>query len=194
MPAPILRADDRFHTGLRAAGSRSGRRRFCLGRRHGAGGSAGGRRPVPDLRPDRSRFRRHGAVRTGRLRADRRPDDDGDLVEFGELDADRPAALHLDGEDPVPDPPVRGSVQGAGALDEPAAGAAAPCEHHRLHHLCRDLRLVGGHGGDGRQDVDPGIAVAKISGRPGDRHAFRRRDAWPRSRRPSASTSSSCRG
>ena len=83
-----------------------------------------------------------------------RRDDDDHLAAGVVVVADRPAALHLDGRDPVPHAAVGGHVQGAGAVDGEAAGRAAAYQHRRLHGLRRGLRLFGGHADDGRQDVD----------------------------------------
>ena len=54
------------------------------------------------------------------------------------------AALHLDGRDPVPQPPLGGDVRGPRALAEPDSRPADAHHHPRLRHLRLGLGLVGG--------------------------------------------------
>ena len=68
------------------------------------------------------------------------------------VDADRAAAVRVDGRDPVPHAAVRGHVQGTGAVARARAGPAAAHEHHRLHDLRGGVGLVGRDLRDDRQD------------------------------------------
>ena len=68
------------------------------------------------------------------------------------VDADRAAAVLLDGRDPVPHAAVRGHVQGPGAVARAPARPPAAHQHHRLHDLRRGVGLVGRHLRDDRQD------------------------------------------
>ena len=89
------------------------------------------------------------------------------------------AALHLDGRDPVPDPPERGHVQGPCTLDGQLAWPAAAHQRRRLHGLCRGLGQLGRDHDHGRQDVDPGASPARLSRALDHRLARRCRDARP---------------
>ena len=122
------------------------------------------------------RLGRHGAVHQP---AGRRCHDHDDLDRVVVLGADRLAAVHLDGRDPVQDPAVGGHVQGPGALDGPAARPAAAHQHRRLHGVRGGVGQLGGNRHHGRQDVDPGAAPARLSRAADHRHAGRRRHARP---------------
>ena len=100
---------------------------------------------------------------------------DGVLV----MGAHRPAAVHLDGRDPVSHPPVRGHVPRPQPLAGELAGSPAAYQRRRLHGVRRGLGELGGHGGHDRQDVDPGAAPARLSGAADRRLARGRRHARP---------------
>ena len=99
------------------------------------------------------------------------------LVGLVVVDADRAAAVHLDGRDPLPHPPVGGHVPWPLALDGGAARRAGAHEYRGLHRLRSGVRILGGHADDGRQDVHPGAARAQLPRNHGDRHTGGRGDA-----------------
>jgi TRAP-type C4-dicarboxylate transport system substrate-binding protein len=59
-----------------------------------------------------------------------------------QLDADRAAAVRVDGRNPVSHAAVGQTCSGPGAVDAQAAWAAAAHQRGGLHHLCRGLGLV----------------------------------------------------
>ena len=109
----------------------------------------------------------------------RRRDGRDDLGHGVVVDADRAAALRLDGRDPVPHAAVGGHVQGPRAVARARARPAAAHEHHRLHDLRRRVGLVGRHLRDDRQDDAARARSARLPGDDHDRHARRRRHARP---------------
>ena len=90
----------------------------------------------------------------------------------------RAADVHPDGGDPVPLEDVGLAVHGARALDHQGSRPPSPCECARLHHVCRDLRIIGCDGRDGRADHTHGALQAGIQ--QGPRHGLlgRCRDTW----------------
>ena len=96
----------------------------------------------------------------------RRHDDDYDLGNVVVLDAYRIAVVHLDGGDPLSHPPVRRHVPRTFTLDGAPAGRSHTYQYRRLHGLCRRVRIIGRDTDHGRQDVDPGIAPARLSRAP----------------------------
>ena len=71
------------------------------------------------------------------------------------LDADRPAAIPVDGRDPVPHTPLGRHVQRAWPLAGSPARPPAAHQHHRLHDLRRRLGIFGGDLRHHRQDHLP---------------------------------------
>ncbi len=103
---------------------------------------------------------RHGAVH---LAPGGRRDDHHDLAGLLLLVADRLAAVHLDGRNPVPHATFRGHVQGPVSLD------GATCRAALLHTNivgCTVFAAVSGSSAatadHGRQDVDPGAAQTRL--------------------------------
>ncbi len=74
----------------------------------------------------------------------------------------RPAAVHLDGRDPVPYPPVGRNVPRPCPVAAMAAGAPAAGEHRRLRHLRRRFRLFRRHLRDGGKDRFAGTGKARL--------------------------------
>ena len=89
--------------------------------------------------PSRRRLCRHGAFHHA---PGRRCDDHRHLGRLLLLDADRAAAVHLDGRDPLPHAPVGGHVPRSVALDGEAPRRPAAYQRGRLHGLCRRLRFL----------------------------------------------------
>jgi hypothetical protein len=91
---------------------------------------------------------------TSRPAGGRRHDhDDLDLV--FKLDADRPAAVHLDGRNPVSNAAKRRHVPRLGAMGGETAWRAFAYQCYRLHNIRCRVGLVGRDADHGWQDVDP---------------------------------------
>ena len=123
---------------------------------------------------DRGRLDRHGAVYRPPRGRQHGHDHLGVLFV---VDADRSAAVYLDGGNPFPHAAFRGHVQGALALAGQTAGATASRKHHRLHDLRGGIRLIGRNLCDDRQDDAAGTQKARLSRLDFDRHAGGRRYA-----------------
>ncbi len=128
---------------------------------------------------DRARALRRGVDRDGALlvAAGRRRDGGDDLGVGVVVDADRAAALRLDGRDPVSHAAVRGHVPRSRPMARARARTAAAYQHHRLHDLRGGIGQFRGDVRDDRQDDAARAQVARLSGGHHDRHARRRRNA-----------------
>ena len=120
------------------------------------------------LRRDAIRRRQH----PGRQRARHRGVGQQRLVV-----ARRPAAVHLDGRDPVPHPPLGGDVPRLRALAQPAAGRAHARQRGGLRRVRLGVGLVRRHHRHGRQDRAAGAQEARLRRDAGARLARRRRHA-----------------